>query len=311
MTIEQIYKEYFDELKNIYHEKEAANITDWVFENITGIKRIDRALNKQKQLSITTIEQLYNALEQLLKHKPIQYILSEAWFYKMKLFVNEHVLIPRPETEELVEWIVEDVRNTKYDVEINEEVRSTKYEVRNIKASLSPFTTQTLNIIDIGTGSGCIALALKKELVNASILGIDVSAEALSVAKQNATDQNIDINLSWMNFLDESNWHDLPVFNIIVSNPPYIPENEKNILEKNVVAYEPHSALFVNDDDRFIFYKKMAEFAVKHLDTKGKIYVEVHEKYSVGVAALFSEFHFVSIIKKDIYGKERMIRAER
>jgi len=290
MTIERIYKEYFDELKNIYDEREAANIVDWIFENITGIKKIDRTLNKQKQLSNITIEQLYNALEQLLKHKPIQYVLGEAWFYKMKLFVNEHVLIPRPETEELVEWIVQDVQS--------------------IRTTLLP-STKTLNIIDVGTGSGCIAIALKKEVANANILGIDVSAEALAVAKQNAIDQNVNIDSLQINFLDEKSWPDLATFNMIVSNPPYIPEKEKNILEKNVVAYEPHLALFVSDSDPFIFYKKIAQFASDHLEPKGKIFVEVHEKYAGKVATIFSQFHFTPIIKKDIYGRERMICAER
>jgi len=305
MTIEQIYKEYLDQLKNIYDEREASNIADWVFENITGLKKIDRTLKKQAQLSNTTVEQLSSILAQLLQHKPVQYVLSEAWFYKMKLFVNEHVLIPRPETEELVEWIIEGVRSEMYDA------GSTMYDVRNIKASLSPATNQKLDILDIGTGSGCIAIALKKELSNSNILGVDVSVEALSVAKQNATSQNINIDLLQIDFLNEGNWNELPTFNIIVSNPPYIPEKEKNVLDKNVVAYEPHSALFVSNDDPFIFYKKMVEFALEHLNTRGTIYVEVHEEYASEVTAIFSKYQFTSIIKKDMYGRERMIRAQR
>jgi release factor glutamine methyltransferase len=283
MTIEQIYKEYLDRLKNIYDEREATNIADWVFENITGIKRIDRMLNKQTQLSHIATGQLNNALEQLLQYKPVQYVLGEAWFYKMKLFVNEYALIPRPETEELVEWIVSELKIK------NEELR----------------------IVDIGTGSGCIAIALKKELVSSTIFGIDISAEALSVAKQNTASQSVVINLLQIDFLDERNWNELSTFNIIVSNPPYIPEKEKDILEKNVILHEPHSALFVSDDDPFIFYKKLASFAVEHLDKKGKIYVEVHEKYADEVTAIFSQYHFTSIIKKDIYGRERMICAQR
>ena len=283
MTIEQIHKEYLDELKNIYHEREASNIVDWIFENIAGIKRIDRILNKKKQLKNTVIERLYNSLEQLLKHKPIQYVLGEAWFYKMKLFVNEHVLIPRPETEELVEWIKEE------------------FKIKNEK----------IKLIDIGTGSGCIAIALKKELTDASILAIDISAEALSVAKKNAVHQNVNIDLLNIDFLDEKRWDDLPAFDIIISNPPYIPEKEKGALEKNVVAFEPHLALFVSDDNPFVFYKKIAEFASEHLKPNGKIYVELNEKYAEEVTAMFTQFHFKSTIKKDIYERERMICAER
>ncbi|MEO6221085.1 MAG: peptide chain release factor N(5)-glutamine methyltransferase, partial [Ginsengibacter sp.] len=260
MTIEQIYKEYIEQLRNIYEEREATNIADWVFENITGIKRIERTLNKQTQLSKIVVEQLNNALEQLLQHRPIQYVLGEAWFYKMKLFVNKYVLIPRPETEELVEWIVDEVK------------------MKNEK----------LKIIDVGVGSGCIAIALKKELVNESVSGIDVSAEALAVAKKNAADQGVNIDLLQIDFLNENSWHALPVFNIIVSNPPYIPEREKDLLEKNVVDYEPYSALFVSDNAPFIFYEKMAKFAVEHLEENGKMYVEVNEKYADEVAEIFS-----------------------
>lgn len=282
MTIEQIYKDYTEQLKNIYNERETTNIADWVFESIAGIKRIERTINKQKELNNIITEKLHNVLKQLLQHKPVQYVLGETWFYKMKLFVNEHVLIPRPETEELVEWVLRELK------------------MKNEK----------LKIIDIGTGSGCIAIALKKELPGADILAIDVSAEALSVAQKNALDLNTNVELLQLDFLDEHNWNKLSLFNVIVSNPPYIPEKEKNSLQKNVVVYEPHSALFVSDDEPFIFYKKIALFAIKHLDADGKIYVEVHEKYAGEVTKIFSQHNFRSTIKKDIYGRERMICVE-
>jgi release factor glutamine methyltransferase len=283
MTVEQIYKEYIERLTEIYDEREAVNIAEWTLENITGVKKIDRVLNKQKQVSSITTAELHKALDQLLKHRPVQYVLSEAWFYKMKFFVNEHVLIPRPETEELVEWIVEGLK------------------IKN----------EELDIIDIGTGSGCIAIALKRELTHANVLGIDVSADALKVAKQNAANQNLNIDLSEIDFLETNTWQKLPKFDIIASNPPYIPENEKKNLEENVVAYEPHLALFVSDNDPCIFYKRIAEFSLEHLKANGKIYVEVHEKGADKAAEIFSQYHFTSTIKKDIYGKERMICAER
>ncbi len=283
MTIEQLYKTYIEQLKSIYDEREASNIADWAFESIAGIKRIERTINKEKELNNVTTEKLHNVLGELLQHKPIQYVLGEAWFYKMKFFVNEHVLIPRPETEELVEWIIKEVKSKN----------------------------EKLKIIDIGTGSGCLAIALKKELPSADILAIDVSVEALFVAQKNALDLNTNIELLQLDFLDENTSNELAVFDIIVSNPPYIPEKEKNILQKNIVAYEPHAALFVSDAKPFIFYKKIALFALKHLDTHGKIYVEVHEKYAAEVSNIFSQYNFKSTIKKDIYGKERMICAER
>ena len=285
MTIDESYKHFVKELKIIYDERESNNIADWVFEN-TGIKKLDRITAKQQQLSHLTLIQLSNKLEELLTHKPVQYVLGEAWFYKMKFRVNEHVLIPRPETEELVEWVVE--------------------EIRNKKVSDSSFT-----IVDIGTGSGCIAVALKKELLRAELFAIDISTDALLVAKQNAQDQNVNINFLQLDFLNEKDWKTLPSFNIIVSNPPYIPENEKNKLGKNVVDYEPHIALFVTENDPFIFYKKMASFAEKHLKEKGKTFVEVHEDYSNEVQQIFAKKNFTTEIKKDIYGRDRMVKAYR
>lgn len=151
--------------------------------------------------------------------------------------------------------------------------------------------------------------SFKKELPEANVLGIDLSAEALSVAKKNAADQNTNIELSEINFLDENTWHQFPKFDVIVSNPPYIPGTEKPKLEKNVVEYEPHLALFAEDSDPFIFYKKIALFAEMHLHSNGKIYVEVHEKYADKVMDIFQQYRFTAIIKKDIYGNDRMIRS--
>jgi release factor glutamine methyltransferase len=333
MKIEQIYHDFVEQLKKIYNEREAANIVELVFESVAGIKRLQRLTDKQQQLANSTIQQLNVALQKLLKHQPVQYVLSEAWFYKMKLFVNEHVLIPRPETEELVEWIVSDARGTMlnaisdvgcrmYDVgNKNYKIDNAGRKADNVLSKISGVyaqkpnvkyrTTNIIDIIDIGTGSGCIAIALKKELPGANILGIDVSAEALSVAKKNAGDQNTNIELAGIDFLDNNTWHQLPLFDVIVSNPPYIPRTEKNKLEKNVVEYEPHLALFVEDNDPFIFYKKTALFADIHLRSNGKIYVEVHEKYADKVMDIFHQFKFTAIIKKDIYGCDRMIRATR
>ncbi|HEY8690265.1 MAG TPA: peptide chain release factor N(5)-glutamine methyltransferase [Chitinophagaceae bacterium] len=297
MTIDEEYKKFVKQLQSIYDKRESENITDWVFESIGGIKRLHRISDKQKQLNNTLVEQLNAALQQLLAHKPVQYVLGEVWFYKMKLLVNEHVLIPRPETEELVEWVVEDVQRTMY------EVRSKK------NLNIQHRTSNIVHLLDIGTGSGCIAIALKKELPDAEIFAIDVSEDALKVAKQNAQDQNTTINFLQLDFLNEDDWSSLQSFDIIISNPPYIPENEKSKLAKNVVNHEPHMALFVNDNDPFIFYKKIAVFADKHLKEKGKFFVEVHEDYAKEVQQIFAEKNFTAEIKKDIYKRERMICA--
>ncbi|MEO6328829.1 MAG: peptide chain release factor N(5)-glutamine methyltransferase [Ginsengibacter sp.] len=281
MTIEQIYTDFINQLKSIYEEREAGNITDWIFESVAGLKRLERITNKQNSLDVSTIKLLNDKLEQLLQHKPVQYVLQEAWFYKMKFFVNNAVLIPRPETEELVEWGVYELKNK------NEKVK----------------------IIDIGTGSGCIAIALKKELKGADILAIDISEDALAVAKRNALTLHANIQFLEIDFLDETIWHQLPLFDIIVSNPPYIPENDKIKMEKNVTDYEPHLALFVNDFDPFIFYRKIALFAQLHLNNPGKIYVEVQEEYADEVKKIFEQHGLSSLVKKDIYAKDRMVSA--
>lgn len=291
MTIDEFYKNFTGRLKIIYDEREANNIADWVFESIAGVKRLDRITNKAKQFDDLTINQLDNTLQQLLQNKPVQYVLGEAWFYKMKLKVNEHVLIPRPETEELVEWVVEEIRNKKLEIG-NKEV-------------------EHFSILDIGTGSGCIAIALKKELSGADIFAIDVSEDALDVAKENAEAHDTKINFLQLDFLNEEIWPSPKLFDIIISNPPYIPENEKGKLAKHVVDHEPHLALFVNDENPLIFYQKIAAFADKKLKEKGKIFVEVHEDYSNEAQQIFAEKEFKTEIKKDIYGRERMIRAYR
>jgi len=283
MTVEKIYRGLTEGLRDIYEPREADNIADWVFETISGLKRLERSANKEKQLSEDVIRKLNNALERLLKHEPVQYILGESWFYKRKFIVNKHVLIPRPETEELVEAIK------------NEELRMKNEE---------------LKLIDIGTGSGCIAISIKKELPEAEVTAIDISAEALKVATTNAEDLKAEVIFKQRDFLNEDDWKELPEYDIIVSNPPYIPSAEKDTLSRNVAEHEPHLALFVANDDPFIFYKKIAAFSIEHLKNGGSIYVEVHEDYAKNVMEIFlnSDLKKVTIVK-DIYGKERIVKA--
>ncbi len=278
MTTGKAYIDFVNNLKTIYDEREADNIADWIFEKITGSKRLERRFKRNNELKESEIWQLQNYLKELLQHKPVQYVLQEAWFYKMKFFVNGNVLIPRPETEELVEWIINDA-------------------------------SKPTNIIDIGTGSGCIGIALKKELPRANVTAIDRSEKALEVAKINSIELNAEINFLQINFLKEEEWKSLQKYDLIVSNPPYIPIKEKEKLAKNVTEYEPGLALFVENNDPYIFYKKIAEFSKTHLESNGKIYVEVHEDFAKEVKTIFVNAGFEVEIKKDIYGKERMIKA--
>ena len=283
MTTTQFEATFKSQLKSIYDDREANNITDWVFENVTGLKKWQRR-NNQNTLSDTQKNQLDKYLKELLQSKPVQYVLNEVWFYKRKYYVNEDVLIPRPETEELVEWIIQDLKATQ---------------------------KRKLHIIDIGTGSGCIPVTLKLELSNAMVDAIDIGDKALLVAKKNAYQLKASINFFQTNFLKNIEWPLLGKYDIIVSNPPYIPISEKKILSKNVADFEPELALFVKDNEPFILYQQMADFAQQHLNPDGKIYVEVQEAYANNVKKIFETAGFTTIIKKDMYGKERMVRAEK
>ena len=285
MTVSKAFTYFKTELDDIYDSRESENIADWIFEKVTGLKRWERRENHNHELKQIDSEKIQKYLEELLQHKPVQYVLNEAWFYKRKFFVNENVLIPRPETEELVEWIINNERSLVPDV------RSSK----------------NLQIIDVGTGSGCIAIALKKELKNTIITAIDLSEKALFVAKENSKKLNAEIIFKQIDFLNSEESDSLLKYDIIVSNLPYIPIAEKEILAKNVSDFEPEVALFVDNNNPYIFYEKISKFAKSHLKENGKIYVEVHEEYAKNVKGIFENEGFISIIKKDIYGKERMV----
>ncbi|MEO7961683.1 MAG: HemK/PrmC family methyltransferase, partial [Ginsengibacter sp.] len=219
MTTAQYHKHFINQLKTIYEEREATQIAEWVFENITELKKWQIRMG-QHEIDAGILGKLNGCLGDLLLHKPVQYVLSEAWFYKRLFFVNENVLIPRPETEDIVARIVEDL------------------QLRNIVYPL---------ILDIGTGSGCIAVSLSKELVESSITAIDVSNGALNVARQNAANLDAVIDFLLIDFLEPKEWAGLKKYDVIVSNPPYIPVKEKASLAKNVISFEPHNALFVPD----------------------------------------------------------------
>lgn len=290
MKRKELYQSFQQQLQHIYPAAEAATITDWVFESIANLKRSDIIIDPSKEFTATEIHQLNDALKDLLLHKPVQQILGEAWFYKMKFKVNEHVLIPRPETEELVDLIIEDQKS----------------KVKNQKLK-SGYQTVILQILDIGSGSGSIPIALKKNLPAAEVTSIDISADALIIAKENAITNNVSVNFLQCDFLNEDNWQHLPSFDIIVSNPPYIPLNEKEKLDKNVVDFEPHLALFVPTNSPLLFYKKIADFGKKHLNEGGKIFAETHEDYASDCIKLFEDGYMNSEIIKDLQGKNRFV----
>jgi release factor glutamine methyltransferase len=279
MMIKDLYRNFLVALQKIYSLGEATAITDWVFDKMASLKRTDILKNPDKLITPVASKLIQKTLQELLLHKPVQYVLGEAWFYRMKFKVNEHVLIPRPETEELVEQLIKDRKSKLTDPAI----------------------------LDIGTGSGCIPIAIKKSLPASKVTGIEVSTNALEVAKENAALHNAHIHFLHMDFLDESAWPSLPLFDIIISNPPYIPIHEKEKLGKNVTDFEPHLALFVPDKSPLLFYEKIAAFGRRHLLPNGKIYLETHEDHAKETAALFLNQYQTVMINKDLYGKERMI----
>ncbi|MEO6314634.1 MAG: peptide chain release factor N(5)-glutamine methyltransferase [Chitinophagaceae bacterium] len=285
MTIHEAALQLRFQLFHLYDEREAGNIAELVMEHITGWQKIDRVVNKTAVLSGQQAQLLQSFTDELQTHKPLQYVLQEAWFYGMRLYVDENVLIPRPETEELVDWLIKEARKSAPPVR---------------------------SVLDIGTGSGCIPLAIKKNLPAVEMYSCDISEGALQVAKRNAATHNLDIHFHALNILVEQDRNQLPLFDAIISNPPYIPVAEKAAMAANVLAFEPSLALFVPDDQPLLFYSAIAEFALAHLAASGIIYLEIHEALGAAVVALLKEKGFSGItIRKDLQGRDRMIQVRR
>jgi release factor glutamine methyltransferase len=281
MTLKEAEQQLKHILKNAYEEREITSITALVIENITGQRRIDRLLNPIARFSENQQQLFSKYSAELSKLRPVQYVLNEAWFSSMKFYVDENVLIPRPETEELVEWIEREGQTNA-------------------------------TIIDIGTGCGCIAVSLKHKWPQSRVIACDISEKALGVARRNAASNGADLEFLQLDFLDRSDWLGIPEIQMIVSNPPYIPVNEKYSMASHVVGYEPSIALFVPDEDPLLFYRALAEFAIIKLKKGGKLFVEVHESLASQVKKLFSFSDLDHIeIRKDIQGKQRMIKATR
>jgi len=281
MTAREAFLHLKTRLTSVYDSNEAANIADWVIEDITGKGRLER-LTSGNELTGEMRQRLQKAEAELLQHRPVQYVLGKCYFAGMELKVNEQVLIPRPETEELVEWLVQTVQQQ-----------------------------QKPNIIDIGTGSGCIALSAKKYLPSARVTAIDISEKALAVAKENAVRYGLDIDFLKMDILNTSALQELPLFDIIVSNPPYISPDEKDSIQPNVLDYEPHSALFVTDNDPLQFYKAIARFGETHLAENGCIFCELHRDHARATRELFRTAGWHTELRRDMQQNNRMLYCRR
>ena len=268
-------------LHNLYEEEELIQITYWLLEHYAGITRPQYLQNPGELVNQSTIIHFCNAIEALQKGTPIQYVIGVVDFYGLKLQVNPSVLIPRPETEELVDIIRKENEQKEH-----------------------------LKVLDVGTGSGCIALSLARCLKGSKVTAIDISPEALNTARKNAADNHIaNVEFLELDFLEE-NYFIEREFDIIVSNPPYIAASESNTMARNVLDFEPSVALFVPDKDPLVFYHRLAEVAALCLRRKGLVYAEINERLGPETQSVFMPDSFSSVhLLQDLFGKNRFIKA--
>lgn len=287
MTIGEIEKTFTEQLSALYGKDEARSLSWLSINHICKINRIDFLSRKNETLSLPDETSLLQILEELKTGKPLQYVLGETEFYGLPFKVNPSVLIPRPETEELVDWILKEIRSKQKQPD------------------------KGLKILDIGTGSGCIPIALKKNLPEAEVWAIDISPEALETAGKNAALNQTDVRFFQADILNLDQKEILNTkYSILVSNPPYVTMAEKEQMHANVLEHEPHTALFVPDQDPLIFYQAIANFAQKHLEKDGSLFFEINENLGAQTLELLKYKGFNHCeLRKDLRGKERMIKA--
>ncbi len=273
-------RDYFNQsLENIFPTSEIESFFYILVEHVFDLSRVDFILNQNNTVIDSDFKEFQSFTSRLQNHEPIQHIIGETEFFSLKFRVNSHTLIPRPETEELIRWIIEDHSQN-----------------------------EQLKILDIGTGSGCIPISLASHFFNAKIDAIDISKEAIEVAKSNAKLNKVKINFINLDILNCDALEEK--YDIIISNPPYIRDLEKIEIQNNVLNFEPHIALFVPDNDPLIFYRKISELANKSLHPDGKLYFEINEYLGKEMTDLLKHQNYQDIIlKKDIFGKDRMTRS--
>ena len=276
MTLFEFKNHFFKNLKSINGQNEIEEFFFWLIEHHCNINRMGYMMNSNFKLSINQTNNLFKSISLLKKNTPIQYVIGETEFMNLKFNLNNNVLIPRPETEELVSWVINDNNENK-------------------------------RILDIGTGSGCIAISLAKFIKNSNVIAWDVDKKILSIANKNAIMNNVKILFE---LIDISKVKSNSKFDIIISNPPYVCENEKSKMKDNVLLFEPHLALFVNDNDPLFFYSRIIDFARLSLNNRGKLFLEINENYSERIVKLLKNAEFQDIeLRKDFRQKNRMIKA--
>jgi release factor glutamine methyltransferase len=284
MKIGELEAHYELELGPLYESTEAKALFSIAAEQVLALSPNKLRMQKDTDISFINMQKLLSILNDLQIGKPIQHILEEAHFYGLVFKVNENVLIPRPETEELVDWIISDYN-----------------------AQFSVNSIGKISILDIGTGSGCIPITLKKHLPNTEVSTLDVSVDAIVVARQNAEQIGVKINFIEADILK---FKSQEKFDIIVSNPPYIRYLEKTDMHNNVLVHEPHIALFVSDENPLVFYKAIADFAKTNLNSSGQLYFEINEYLGSETVEMLKNKGFINIeLRQDMQGKDRMVKA--
>lgn len=280
--VTDVVKYYQEQLMSIYDPGEARSLLFILLKHFFKIERLDLVKDTELRLSESELLKIHFSVKELMKHKPVQHITGYEEFCGFRFKVDENVLIPRPETEELVDMIVSEQKDMN----------------------------QRIVVLDVGTGSGCIAISLKKKLANIEVYAIDNSLPALKLAKENAKSLNATVRFIEADIMEDELSQLLPGFDIIVSNPPYIRNSEKKFMKKNVLDYDPHQALFVSDDDPLIFYKSIAQLGLEYLKPGGKIYFEINEAFARETMKTLKDFNYSGIkMFEDFRGKERFISA--
>jgi len=287
MTLQACHRQFIEKLTPLYDQREAASIARLVLEQVLGLRPHQLIIEKHRELKKAETQQLLEMLESLATGKPVQYVIGEADFYGLRFRVDPHVLIPRQETEELVDWVIRDARE--------------------------PFSGQTgttPKLLDIGTGSGCIAIACKKHLPHFEVYGLDIIREALATARHNAAKNRVAVHWVQGDILGNHLPDKLPQFDVIVSNPPYITEQEKAEMHRNVVEHEPAHALFIKNEEPLRFYQAITEFAQRKLPMPGQLYLEINPRYKPNLLGVLQKQAWQAIkVENDLNGAPRFIRA--
>ncbi len=281
-NIKETFDFFREQLTGYYDIHEINSMLYILFEEYLQINKTDILLYPEKNISVSQYSKISKAIEDLKNYRPLQYITAKAYFLGMEFIVGPGILIPRPETEELVQWIIDD-----------------------------HLGSDEIEILDIGSSSGCVTICLDKFIDGSKVFGIDINEGSLDVARKNNEINKTNVGFSLFDICNEAGWDQFQKFDIIVSNPPYVRESEKVFMSRNVLNHEPPEALFVSDDDPLVFYKEILKFSQSHLKTSGKIYFEINEAFGREMVALLEDKGFDDVVlRKDINGRDRFVRGK-